>query len=175
LAGLTLVPRFCEKDLPYRKVVCRLSSMASEWGAEDGLATAAGGRVWLAQRLVAPWWYHPCLGLLAGVLIAVGEARSGTLFAWAVVGYSIGCGVVMSANQHRVGVSIRYFDRAMTSVFIAQVLCMALVAVAACWLEFTRGLHGVFVVAGPCEFVITVAFGHWSDRVLGQRIEALQS
>jgi hypothetical protein len=150
-------------DLPDRQVPFILAVMESEWTANDGLAAITGGRAWLARRLVAPCWYHPCLGVLAGGLIAVGEGRNGTLFAWAVV------------NQHRVGVSIRYFDKAMTSVFIAQVLCMALVAVAACWLEFTRGLHGAFLVAGLCEFMITVAFGHWSDRVLRQRIEALQS
>ena len=161
-------------DLPDRQVPFILAVMESEWTANDGLAAVTGGRAWLARRLVAPCWYHPCLGVLAGGLVAVGEGRNGTLFAWAVVCYSIGCGAVMWVNQHRVGVSIRYFDRAMTSVFIAQVLCMALVAVAACWLEFTRGLHGAFLVAGLCEFMIVIAFGHWSDSVLRRRIEALQ-
>lgn len=160
--------------LPYWKVVDILSSMENENSVEEILTAAISGRAWLAQRLVAPWWYHPCLGLLAGALTAVGIARNGTFFAWAVVGYSIGCGLVMWANQRRVGVSMRYFDRAMSSVFVAQVLCMALVAAVGCWLEFSRNLRGALLVAALCEFGITVLFGYWCDRVLRQRIVSLQ-
>src|SRR5690625_5275783 len=37
--------------------------------ADDGLATIADARERLAEKLYTPWWYHPVLGTLLGILI----------------------------------------------------------------------------------------------------------
>lgn len=51
-------------------------------GASAGLAAAAEARQKLAERISTPWWYHPALGLLMGLLILA-------------VGGSIGNGLVV--------------------------------------------------------------------------------
>ncbi|WP_166789944.1 MULTISPECIES: hypothetical protein [unclassified Cryobacterium] len=51
-------------------------------GVSAGLAAAAEARLKLAERISTPWWYHPALGLLMGLLVLA-------------VGGSIGKGLVV--------------------------------------------------------------------------------
>src|SRR5215472_7012326 len=78
--------------------------------AATALSAIHGSRSWLADRIIAPCWYHLAFGLLAGGVIAEAEIRSWTVFAWSVAAYTVGCGALMWWNQRRVGVSMTYFE-----------------------------------------------------------------
>ncbi len=151
--------------------------MESEWQkAAEAMAVIQERQAWLADRLVAPCWFHPLLGLLGGGLVASGEARSGVLLAWAIVVYTVACGTIMWVNQRRVGgLTFRYFDRPMTMVSGLQILACAVTVAAACWLDFAEGLRGALLVAGLLIAVLIIEFGRLSDRVLRQRLTAQPS
>lgn len=55
--------------LTARKERSILSSMDNYSYGNDSLEAAAEARRRLAERLYTPWWYHPSLGLLLGVLV----------------------------------------------------------------------------------------------------------
>jgi len=140
--------------------------------AASAMAAIEDRRAWLADRLIAPRWYHPALGVLAGALIAVAETRNWPLFYWAVAGYSAGCGALMWMNQRRVGVAVKYFRRRVSIVFAAQVLTLSALVAVACWLDLDRGRRGTFLVAGVLAVAITILFGRWTDRALRADFQA---
>lgn len=140
--------------------------------AAGAMAVIDRSRAWLADRVIAPGWYHPAFGLLAGAAIAEAEARSWTVFAWSLVAYTVGCGALMWFNQRRVGLVMRYFDAATRAIFTANVLTLATLIALACWLDLNRGVRGAFLVAGVLAVPVTVLFGHWTDRVLRARVRA---
>jgi hypothetical protein len=63
--------------------------------AASSRSAIGGSRSWLADRAIAPCWYHPAFGLLAGGVIAGAEIRNWALFAWSVAAYTAGCGVLV--------------------------------------------------------------------------------
>jgi hypothetical protein len=136
------------------------------------MAAIEDSRAWLAQRVIAPAWDHPALGVLTGAAIAAAEARSWALVAWSIVAYTIGCGVVMWVNQRRVGVAMRYLDACTRAVFAVNVLALSALIALACWLELSHGVRGAFAVAGLLAFLVTVLCGRWTDRVLRARVRA---
>jgi hypothetical protein len=140
--------------------------------AAGSLSAIAGSRSWLADRVIAPGWYHLAFGLLAGGVFAQAEIRNGAVFAWSVVAYTAGCGALMWWNQRRVGVTMRYFDARTRALFTAHVLTLTGLAVIACWLGLDRGVHGAFLAAGVLAVLLTVVFGRWTDRLLRARLQA---
>jgi len=140
--------------------------------AARALSAIGAGRSWLADRLIAPCWYHLALGLLAGGAIAGAETRSWAVFGWSIAAYTVGSGLVMWLNQRRAGVAMRYFDPCTRAIFAANVLALAGLIAIACWLEFDRGLRGAFLVAGVLTVPLTVAFGRCTDKVLRSRLQA---
>jgi hypothetical protein len=140
--------------------------------AAGAIAAIADSRTVLADRIVAPCWYHPALGLLAGAAIAEADARSWLLFGWSIAGYTVGCGALLWLNQRRVGVAMKYFDPRTRLIFSLQVMTLIALIAVACWLELDRGIHGVFLIAGALAVAVTVAFGRWSDGVLRARLQA---
>jgi hypothetical protein len=139
--------------------------------AVSAIAAIDGTRSWLAGRVIAPVWYHPAFGLLAGGAIAEAEVRNWTLFAWSVAAYTVGCGVLSWLNQRRVGVALKYFDRCTRAIYTGQVLALGTLIALACWLGLGRGVHGAFIVAGVLAVPVTVAFGRWTDQVLRSRLQ----
>jgi hypothetical protein len=138
--------------------------------ATGAISAIARSRSWLADRLIAPRWYHPAFGLLGGGAIAEADARSWVLFAWSVVAYTVGCSALMWLNQRRVGVSMAYFDAKTSAVFACNVLTLSVLIALACWLDLDRGLRGALVAAGVLAVPLTVLFGRWTDRVLRGRL-----
>ncbi|MGH3192542.1 MAG: hypothetical protein ACRDPY_21850 [Streptosporangiaceae bacterium] len=49
--------------------------------AASAMSAIDGSRSWLADRIIAPGWFHPAFGLLAGGVIAEAEIHSWVLFA----------------------------------------------------------------------------------------------
>ena len=140
--------------------------------AASAMAAIDDRRAWLADRLIAPGWYHPACGVLAGALIAVAETRNWPLFYWAVAGYSAGCGALMWMNQRRAGVTVKYFRTRVSIVFAAQVLTLSALVALACWLDLDRGRRGAFLVAGVLAIAITNVFGRWTDKALRADFQA---
>jgi hypothetical protein len=145
-----------------------------EGEAASALSAIGTSRSWLADRLIAPGWYHLALGLLAGAAIAEGEVRSWVLFAWSVAAYTAGCGALSWWNQRSVGVVMKYFDGRTAAVFAGQVLTLTGLIAIACWLGLDRGTHGAFLAAGAVAVPLTVLFGRWTDRLLRARLQAGQ-
>jgi hypothetical protein len=142
--------------------------------AASAISAIGGSRSWLADRVIAPGWYHLSLGLLAGGAIAEAEMHSWVLFAWSVAGYTVGCGALMWVNQRRVGVAMKYFDACTRVVFAGQVLSLSTLIAVACWLDLDRGTRGAFLAAGVLAVPLTVAFGRWTDKLLRARLQAGQ-
>ena len=140
--------------------------------AATAISAIDGSRSWLADRVIAPAWYHPAFGLLAGGVIAEGEIRSWALFAWSVAAYTAGCGALMWWNQRRVSLTVDYFDACTRAVFTAHVLALGGLAAAACWLGLGRGVHGAFLAAGVLAVPLAIVCGQWTDRLLRARLRA---
>ncbi len=140
--------------------------------AASAISAIGSSRSWLADRIIAPGWYHLAFGLLAGGVIAEAEIRSWTLFAWSVAAYAAGCSALMWWNQRRVGAAMKYFDACTRAVFAGHVLTLAGLIVIACWLGLDRGVHGTFLAAGVLAVPLTVVFGHWTDELLRTRLQA---
>ena len=141
--------------------------------AATALTAIGASRSWLSDRVIAPCWFHPAFGLLAGAVIAEAEIRSVMLFAWSVAAYTIACGALMWWNQQRVGVAIQYFDWRTRAVYATHVLALAGLIAAAFWLGLDREIHGAFLAAGILAVPLTVVFGRWTDRLLRVRLQAI--
>jgi hypothetical protein len=131
---------------PPRRPTCGDSHGRSRPAIAPGEAASAisaidGSRSWLAERIIAPGWYHLAFGLPAGGAIAEAEMRSWVLFAWSVVAYTAGCGALMWWNQRRVGVAMKYFDACTRAVFAGHVLTLSALIAVACWLGLDREIH----------------------------------
>jgi hypothetical protein len=140
--------------------------------AADSLSAIDGSRSWLAERVIAPGWYHLAFGVLAGGVIAEAEIRNWALFAWSVVAYTAGCGALMWWNQRRVGLTMKYFGACTRAVYAAHVLTLSGLIAIACWLGPDRGIHGAFLAAGVLAVPVTVAFGRWTDKLLRAGLQA---
>ena len=140
--------------------------------AARAISAIDGSCSWLADRIIAPGWYHLAFGLLAGGAIAEAEIRSWVLFAWSVAAYAVGCGALLWWNQRRAGVEMRYFDACTRAVFAGHVLALSGLIAFACWLDLDRGVRGAFLAAGVLAVSLAVVSGRWTDALLLARLRA---
>jgi hypothetical protein len=140
--------------------------------AASAISAVGASRSWLADRIIAPSWFHLAFGVLAGGAIAEAEIRSWMLFGWSVAAYTAGCSALAWWNQRRAGVAMEYFDCRTRAVFTGHVLTLSGLIAAACWLGLDRGIHGAFLVAGALAVPLTVVFGRWTDKLLRTRLQA---
>jgi hypothetical protein len=140
--------------------------------AAAALAGAETSREWIANRVIAPGWYHPALGVCAGALIAIAETRDWPLFYISAGVYTVVTGALLWANQQRAGAWVAWYRGRSGVVFTAQIAALAVLAVCACWLDLGQGMRGTFVVAGVIAVPLLVVFGRWSDSVLCARLRS---
>lgn len=131
-------------------------------------------RAAIAERLVTPWWYHPCLGLvLAALVVAVGARlpAPATLGIEAVA--VVALGVLVSSYKRLTGLWVSLQSagprarRAWAVYAIPTVVCVLAAAALSPWLPlWVLGLlAGVVLVA-------TVVCGRHMDDVLREEIRS---
>lgn len=123
------------------------------------LAEVRAANAELAKRAVAPIWYHPALGLLAGGYVAIQAAPIPAQLVYFAV-FLLGLAGLVYAYRRKTGMWISGL-RAGRTRWVAAALAVAMVATfgIAAWLERRVGIHGAFLVGGVVIAVITTVQG----------------
>jgi hypothetical protein len=138
-----------------------------ETDARAGLEAIAEGRRRIADRVVTPPWYHPALGLLLGVLVAVPSTQT----TWAIVLTDVvaafGLGVLVSVYRNRTGVwPVAKRRGPAARIRYVMIACFVPLYGIGAALEFGAGLRGALVVAGALTVVLIIVFGNRFDERL---------
>jgi hypothetical protein len=145
--------------------------IATEAGA--ALMAVQKQRSAVADRLVTPWWYHPCLGVLAGVIIAVQAAHSPAATAIGVGVAVAGMGFLSASYQRITGVWVSGCRRGRAGrITLALVASYVALLVAAGALDYGLGQRWAYVAAGAVAVVVTVVLGHRFDEVLREELRS---
>jgi drug/metabolite transporter (DMT)-like permease len=148
---------------------------------ENDIATEAGAallavrkqRAAAADRLVSPWWYHPCLGVLVGALLAAQATHSPAVQSIAAVAILFGVGVLAGSYRRRTGLWVSGYRRGPAGrVTLALVAAYLACALAAGFLDFELGQRWAFVAAGAVAAIVTVVLGRRFDEALRDELRA---
>lgn len=113
----------------------------------------------LARRAVAPWWYHPALGVLIGGLLAV-QAAPLVYRALYFAVYGLGLVLLVHVYRKRTGLWVSGYRAGRTRlVALAAVVVSLAVAGASAFVALTRDLPAAFVVGGVVVAVVVTAMG----------------
>jgi hypothetical protein len=149
----------------------RDNDIASEAGT--ALLAVQQQRSAIADRLVTPWWYHPCLGGLVGVLIAVQVTHSPVATAITTGVVVTGMAVLASSYQRLTGVWVSGYRRGpagrITLALAASYLVLVLVGG---FLDYVLGQRLAFVAAGAVAAGLTVVLGRRFDEALREELRA---
>ena len=145
-------------------------SLSEARNALDAIASARGDA---ADRLIAPWWYHPVLGLLAAAFV-VAITIGGTVVTISVaIVYFVGLGLLMGAYKAKTGLWINGLRAGNASwwtvpLMIVMVACMG----AGYYLHTAQGLDWPAWVAGVMVFAAVNVFGRYFDVALRAQLRA---
>lgn len=126
------------------------------------LADLEQSRAELARRIVAPWWYHPALGLVTASMIAMLAAP----LVWRLVHLAFvfgACWLLMRAYKRRTGVWVHGWRAGRTrwvSAGLAAVVLAVGLASVGLWLATGEVLIH-FVAAGLVAVLVTAAGPLW--------------
>jgi hypothetical protein len=126
-----------------------------------------------ADRLVTPWWYHPCLAVLVGVMIAVQAAHSPVATTIVVALVVSGMGLLASSYQRITGVWVSGCRRGragrITLALVASYVALVLVGG---FLDYLLGQRWAFVAAGAVAAILTIVLGRRFDETLREELRA---
>lgn len=119
------------------------------------LAGLQRSNVEMARRAVAPWWYHPALGGLAGGLIAVQAAPTGFRAAYFAL-FAVGLILLVQAYRKKTGVWVSGWRAGRTRWVTAVLAALTLgVSLAAIYAAREWGQPGAYLIGGA---LLAVAF-----------------
>lgn len=123
------------------------------------LAEVQAANAELARRAVAPVWYHPALGLLAGGMIVVLAAPVAATLIY-VLFFALSAGLLVAAYRRHTGLWINGYRKGRTRwVTIAMAATYAVIAVGCLWLARERGMTWAPYVGGALVAVVVTAAG----------------
>ena len=128
------------------------------------LAALQADRSALAHRVVPPWWYDVCLGLLLGGFVASYAFRSTWATVSATVVLVVGLNVLVSAYRRTTGVQVTMGAGTTVRAVVQWTAIMLVVLVPAIVLSEVSGEHWAMVVAGAVLAVAAVPFGRHARR-----------
>ena len=163
-------------DLTYRKVTYILSSMENNFSSNDSAASdgsprdasallsdLAADRAALADRLVAPGWLYPALGLMTALYVASPFVEPDVVRR-SIAGFAIaGIIALVLGYQRMTGVRVsRAGGPARLTLWILLVATLLLLSVSLGLASF--GLNWWIALTGAASFGLTVSLGRMFDR-----------
>jgi len=137
------------------------------YDAASALDLVSASRAGLADRLVTPSWYHPCLGGLLGLFSASYALRSPVVTVVALALYLVGCLALVRAYRRATGVFVNGLRAGAASRWAAAGGAVSAAAILA-GVALDRGLDWRWapLAAGLVAAVATVVFGNRFDEAL---------
>ena len=144
--------------------------METQPGASDAataLALVASSRAGLADRLVSPSWYHPCLGAMLGLFSASYALRSAAATFVALALLLVGGLLMVRAYRRATGVFVNGLRAGAASRWAgAGGALSAVTIVAGIALDRELDWRWALVAAGVVVAVVTVVMGNRFDEAL---------
>jgi hypothetical protein len=135
------------------------------------LDEVARSRARLADRLVTPWWYHPALGLMAGVLVATPAARSTAVTAAVLALYGVGVSLLVQAYRARTGVWVNGLRGGRASRWaVALGVVIAVAFLTGITLDKALDWRAAPLAAGVVTGLATVLLGRQFDESLRREL-----
>ncbi|MEU5964291.1 hypothetical protein ABZ777_24060 [Micromonospora parva] len=136
--------------------------------ARQALVQVAGGREIIADRAVAPWWYH--LGIGLSLLWAFAAVSIG----WAWIPYGVIIGLLVGpllfnlAANHVTGISLDRYHATPGArrISVRAGAALPVLIVLGLALEWGADLRGSMAVCGVVMLVITIVAGRRIDAAL---------
>jgi hypothetical protein len=123
------------------------------------LAEVQAANAELARRAVAPVWYHPALGLLAGGMVVALNAPAPWAMAYNVV-FLVGCGLLVLAYRRKTGLWINGYRKGRTRwIAVGLGVGFAALALGGVWLKREHGLDWAPWAGGAAVFVLATIAG----------------
>jgi hypothetical protein len=131
------------------------------------LAALRTDRAQLAARVVPPWWYDPCLGLVVFVLVAAISLRYAGWVYFAALAVGVGgLWALVAAYKRITGLWVSGLRPGRTRrVIRVWVIAYALVVTTALVADQEFGLRWAMVAAGAVLGVGVTFLGRWWTRV----------
>ena len=139
--------------------------------AERMLDVDSQAKIAAATALVTPWWYHPLLGLLGGLIIASYAIPNPFVRGGALIVYAIGAGMLVSAYKKLTGVWVSGFRRGPAGrVAIGLSILLVLIYLSTFIADAIFDIPWLFLVAGLITVLVIVWRGRAFDRALRKEL-----
>jgi hypothetical protein len=131
------------------------------------LAALHSDRAQLAERVVPPWWYDPCLGLVVFVLVSAISLRNAGWVYFAALGVGLlGLWALVTAYKRITGLWVSGFRRGRTRrvvrVWVSGYLAVAVAGLVA---DQEFGVRWAMIAAGAVLGVALTFLGRWWTRI----------
>jgi len=124
-----------------------------------------------ADRLVAPVWYHPVLGLLCGVLVLAEGTGNIPLMMFATLCFGAGCGILVETYRRQAGIWVNVYRSGRAAWYALAVGGVIAAAMVVAMLDSDRW-DGAWAsaVGALVTFVAVIVLGRRADAVLREQM-----